>query len=43
MKNPDQIYRRYQDLQAFAGADAGRVGSFAPLFEPHLRVLVEDF
>ncbi len=46
MKHPDQIYRRYQDLQAYVDwtdEDALRVHDLAPLLEPHLSDLVEDF
>jgi signal transduction histidine kinase len=46
MKDPDQLFRRYQDLQsyvAWSDEDAARVRSLRPLLEPHLRALVEDF
>jgi signal transduction histidine kinase len=46
MKDPDQIYRRYQDLQSYVSwteEDAGRVRALVPLLEPHLPTLVEDF
>lgn len=46
MTDPDLIYRRYQEFQAYVGwteDDAERVQSLAPLLGPHLRGLVEDF
>ena len=46
MKDPDQIYRRYQDLQVYVDwtdEDAERVHSLAPMLESHLPALVEDF
>ncbi|APW60501.1 protoglobin domain-containing protein [Paludisphaera borealis] len=46
MKDPDQVFRRYQDLQAYVGwtdEDAGRVRGVASLLKPHLTDLVEDF
>lgn len=44
--DPDQIFRRYQDLQGYVGwgeEDAGRVRGLLPLLEGHLPGLVEDF
>ena len=46
MRDPDQIYRRYQDLQSYVAwtdEDAGRVRSLGPLLGPHLPALVDDF
>jgi signal transduction histidine kinase len=44
--NPDEIYERYQELQAYVGwteDDAQRVQSVAALLDPFLRGLVDDF
>src|SRR5262245_60027363 len=44
--NPDQIYERYQELQAYVGwteEDAQRVQSVAAFLDPHLGALVDDF
>lgn len=44
--SPDDIYRRYQDLQAYIGWDddcARRVAAVAGLLQPHFPALVEDF
>lgn len=44
--NPEALYRRYQDLQAYVGwseEDARRVQSVRALLEPHLAVLADDF
>jgi hypothetical protein len=44
--NPDEIYRRYQELQRYVGwtdEDAERVRSLGPLIEPHLPELIDDF
>jgi two-component system, NtrC family, sensor kinase len=44
--NPDEIYRRYQELQEYVGwteDDARRVQSVAALMEPHLPALIDDF
>jgi signal transduction histidine kinase len=46
MKDPDQLYRRYQDLQSYVGwtdEDTARVRGISPLLEAHLPALVEDF
>lgn len=46
LKCAEQIYHRYQDLQAYVGwtnDDAARVRGLAPLLESHLPALVEDF
>jgi len=43
---PDEVYQRYQDLQAYVGwtpADAERVRALAPLVEPTFVPLVDDF
>jgi signal transduction histidine kinase len=44
--DPQQLYRRYQELQAYVGwtdEDAQRVRSMAVLLEPALPALVDDF
>jgi two-component system, NtrC family, sensor kinase len=44
--NPDDLYRRYQELQRYVGwtdEDARRVQSVAGLLEPDLAPLIEDF
>jgi signal transduction histidine kinase len=44
--NPEQLYDRYRELQQYVGwteDDAGRVHSVAPLLEPFLAPLIEDF
>jgi signal transduction histidine kinase len=46
MKDPDEIYRRYKDLQSYVGwseEDADRIRSMAPRVEPYLPDLIEDF
>ncbi len=46
MKDPDQVFRRYQELQSFVGwseEDAVRVRELRPVLEPYLPALVEDF
>ena len=46
MRDPDKIFRRYQDLQAYVAwsdEDAARVRGLRPLLEPHLTGLVDDF
>lgn len=46
MRDPDQVYRSYQDLESYVdwtGEDAERVRSLAPLLEPHFPALVEAF
>jgi signal transduction histidine kinase len=43
---PDDVYRRYQELQRYAGwhdDDARRVAAVATLLEPALPALIEDF
>src|SRR5262245_19668623 len=42
----DKLFRRYQELQQYVGwteADAQRVGAVAPLLEPCLTALIDDF
>jgi signal transduction histidine kinase len=44
--NPDEVFRQYQELQAWVGWNdeaARRVAAVAPLLEPHLPNLVDDF
>jgi signal transduction histidine kinase len=44
--NPDDLFRRYQELQQYAGwteEDARRVQSVAGLLEPYLPALIDDF
>jgi signal transduction histidine kinase len=44
--NPDDLYRRYQELQSYVGwteDDARRVQSVASLLEPYLAPLINDF
>jgi signal transduction histidine kinase len=44
--NPEETYRRYQELQTWVGWSedaARRVASVAGLLEPHLPALVDDF
>ena len=44
--NPSDLYHRYQELQAYVGwdeSDAARVQAVAPLLQPVLLVLVDDF
>jgi signal transduction histidine kinase len=44
--NPDDLYRRYQELQQYVGwtdEDAARVRSVAPLVQLHLAALIDDF
>lgn len=46
MKNPEEIFRRYRDLEtyvAWGDEDAARLRGLLPLLEPHLADLVEDF
>ena len=46
MNDPEQIFRRYQDLQtyvAWSDEDSERVRGLLPLLGPHLPALVEDF
>jgi signal transduction histidine kinase len=42
----DRVYRRYQELQSYAGwtdEDARRVHALAALLDPHLLPLIDDF
>jgi signal transduction histidine kinase len=44
--NPDELFRRYQELQRYVGwtdEDARRVHSAADLLRPHLGPLIDDF
>ena len=44
--NPDELFRRYQELQHYVGwteEDARRIQSVATVLEPHLVPLIEDF
>jgi signal transduction histidine kinase len=44
--NPDDLFRRYQELQQYVGwtpEDAQRVQSVAKLLDPHLQPLIDDF
>lgn len=44
--NPDELFRRYQELQQYVGwteADANRIQSVASLLDPHLPGLIDDF
>jgi PAS domain S-box-containing protein len=44
--NPDDVFRRYQELQAYVGwtdEAARQVAALAGLVEPHLTALVDDF
>src|SRR5215207_7933772 len=44
--NPDDLFRRYQELQQYVGwteEDAARVRSLAGLLEPRLAGLIDDF
>src|SRR6516162_2436604 len=44
--NPDDAFRRYQELQAYVGWTddaARRVAATAGLLDPHLPALVDDF
>ncbi len=44
--NPDEIFRRYQELQQYVGwndDDARRVRVIAEVLEPHLTPLIDDF
>lgn len=46
MKDSDEIFGRYQELQsyvAWSDEDAARVRNLLPLLEPHLPALVDDF
>jgi signal transduction histidine kinase len=44
--NPQAVYRRYQELQAYVGwseDDARRVQAVASLLDPYLHALIDDF
>src|SRR5688500_9347281 len=44
--DPDELYRRYQELQQYVGwreEDARRVRATASLLEPALPALIDDF
>src|SRR5689334_19279955 len=44
--DPEAIYRRYQELQAYVGwseADAARVRAVASLMEPCFPAIIDDF
>jgi two-component system, NtrC family, sensor kinase len=44
--SPDDVFRRYQELQAYVGwteQSAALVAGVAELLGPHLPALVEDF
>lgn len=44
--NPDQFCDLYQELQTYVGCsdeDAQRLRSVAPVVEPHLDRLIDDF
>jgi PAS domain S-box-containing protein len=44
--NPTDLYRRYQEMQAYVGwtdEDARRVQALAPLLEPHFPKIIDDF
>jgi signal transduction histidine kinase len=44
--NPDELYRRYQELQHYVGwsaDDATHIRSVADLLQPYLRPLIDDF
>src|SRR5438105_61209 len=44
--NPDELFRRYQELQQYVGwteDDAQRVTSVAGLLAPYLPTLIDDF
>src|SRR5438046_2753079 len=44
--NPDALFLRYQELQHYVGwieEDAGRIQAVAPILEPHLGPLIDDF
>jgi signal transduction histidine kinase len=46
MKDPASLFQRYQELQHYVGwgdDDVERVRALAPLLEPHLPALIEDF
>ena len=44
--NPNSLFERYQELQQYVGwsdEDARRVNALAPLLEPYLPALIDDF
>jgi signal transduction histidine kinase len=44
--NPDELYRRYQELQRYVGwseEDAAHICSVSELLQPHLPPLIDDF
>ena len=44
--NPEKLHVLYQDFQKYidwSDADAQRVRAIAPLLEPHLAELIDDF
>ena len=44
--NPDELYRRYQELQRYVGwteTDTRQVQSVAGMLEPYLTPLIDDF
>jgi signal transduction histidine kinase len=44
--DPDRLYSRYRELQSYVGwtdADAARIVAAAPLLEPYLLSLIDDF
>lgn len=44
--NPDDVFRRYQEIQQYVGwtdEDVRRVQQIAPILEPHLKPLIDDF
>jgi signal transduction histidine kinase len=44
--NPDALFLRYQELQRYVGwtlEDAERVQALAPILDPHLSPLIDDF
>jgi signal transduction histidine kinase len=46
MMDPSRLFDRYRELQSYVGwtgADAGRVAAAAPILEPFLRPLIDDF
>ncbi len=46
MMDPGRLFERYRELQSYVGwteADARRVAASAPLLEPFLQALIDDF
>jgi two-component system, NtrC family, sensor kinase len=44
--NPEQLFQRYQELQRYVGwteQDAERIRAIAPILEPYLIPLIDDF